>query len=497
MLAYIVTGQLSTMLVPVFSYVSVFSPPTGIALAAGYLWGITVMPWIFLGAILLNIAIGYEIYTQLEASVFSAAFIIGSVAVLEAIIGMVVLRRVLPAGIGGLVQLKRFYLLAPCLCLCSAILAISGLTAISVIDQNLIFQNFIIWWLGDALGTLIFFPMTLILTQKWVETSKNILIKVIFAVFTAMVLVVSIYIYILKMENNKSFMQFNELSDQLKDQLLLRFNDQEILLEQIRTVFMDENHQISRKAFTDILQNSTDNIEAIQAIEWAPKIEAAERDYYESLQKIEFGNAFEILETDLQGRLIRAQNRDYYYPITYVEPFEAQTSLLGFDLASNPERCSALLKAVNQNRLIGTGPIQLQHEQMPQLGMLFFLPLIQNHDAAGVLITVIKMGSFIESVLPSQSSLLLVRFLDENTQKILYDSFSPSKIRPEYRQRVHFGDRQFILETAPSRDYQAQHPLLKSYLVLVAGLISVAIFLSFLLRLGVYRAIIYDKVEQS
>ena len=66
--------------------------------------------------------------------------------------------------------------------------------------------------------------------------------------------------------------------------------------------------------------------------------------------------------------------RDYYFVVTYIEPYETNANALGFELASNPTRQEALLLAQDTGKLVATEQIRLIQETGVQPGILLFAP---------------------------------------------------------------------------------------------------------------------------
>lgn len=82
----------------------------------------------------------------------------------------------------------------------------------------------------------------------------------------------------------------------------------------------------------------------IQALEWIPRIIQSERTQYVSKIRQYFPD-YEISERKEQGIMVKAGERQEYYPVYYVEPLLGNEAALGFDLASNPTRLETLEKS--------------------------------------------------------------------------------------------------------------------------------------------------------
>ena len=77
----------------------------------------------------------------------------------------------------------------------------------------------------------------------------------------------------------------------------------------------------------------------------------------------------------MQGSMMRAGQRDEYFPVYYVEPLERNERALGFDLASNATRLKALELSRDSGAILATGRITLVQETGKQSGFLVFAPV--------------------------------------------------------------------------------------------------------------------------
>ncbi|WP_054773252.1 MASE1 domain-containing protein [Methylogaea oryzae] len=73
LIAYLATGKLCLLLALPPVYSTPLFPPAGLALAAVYLAGKRALPWIFVGAWLLNLWTGYTPASSVRAAAFAAA----------------------------------------------------------------------------------------------------------------------------------------------------------------------------------------------------------------------------------------------------------------------------------------------------------------------------------------------------------------------------------------------------------------------------------------
>jgi signal transduction histidine kinase len=168
--------------------------------------------------------------------------------------------------------------------------------------------------------------------------------------------------------------------------------------------------QVMRQEFNDFVARSLNTYPGIQALEWAPIVWQTERTTYEQAIQAEGYKTFQITELSSNKKLIRAGDRPYYLPVTYVAPFQDNEVAFGFDLNSDSVRAIALQSARDKDDVMATGRIRLVQEQRNQFGFLVMLPLYQTatipnsvevrrEKFSGVLVGVFRISDVIEEAL--------------------------------------------------------------------------------------------------
>jgi PAS domain S-box-containing protein len=113
----------------------------------------------------------------------------------------------------------------------------------------------------------------------------------------------------------------------------------------------------------------------IRALEWVPRVPAAERPGFEDAARREGFRDFSIREQSEHGRMIPAGTRDEYFPVDFIEPMEGNEAALGFDLASDATRRRALETSRATGEMRATAGITLVQEPVEKHGMVVFLPV--------------------------------------------------------------------------------------------------------------------------
>ncbi|MDR3479334.1 MAG: PAS domain S-box protein [Burkholderiaceae bacterium] len=495
--AYIVSGKLGLMLALPPGYSSPIFPPAGIAVAAALIGGRKTLPWTFLGSLLLNLWVSYSARQHINDVGLAAAILIATASMLQAAIGGWGLRRSIgyPTALDHSGQVVRFLLLAPVICLTSASLSGCGLLALGIIEPGSFVENWAAWWVGDMFGVIVMLPlaMTVVGEPRVLWRSRRFTVAI--PILLILALFVSIFLRANSWEYNDSLSDFRQLSQQAVSQVQTKLEEQEALLEQMAGLFIQNtNGPVTQEEFHRFVGKPLHRFSMIQALEWAPEVDAANRASFEEAHSDAL-HGFEIREQNDAQTMQRAGHRALYYPVTYIEPFSRNEPALGFDLASNPKRREPLIKAIQSGATITTGPVHLVQESQQQEGILLLLAVNPNDRKSGVVLTVLRMSDFMEKLLRDTRPMLYTRLIDLDEQESLYDNFQPGTSQALYENTFDFGTRHYRLETAPTPAYLMQHHGWQSWGVLCAGILGTGL-LGALLLLGTgYTARVETKVE--
>jgi len=111
---------------------------------------------------------------------------------------------------------------------------------------------------------------------------------------------------------------------------------------------------VDRWKFYQFTQETLPDLPGFKALEWVPQVTAEDRRIYEQRAWDDGLFGFRISDLDFVGNRVPASERETYYPIYYVEPFEGNETVLGLDLASTPLQLKAIQQARDSGRLVAT-----------------------------------------------------------------------------------------------------------------------------------------------
>lgn len=151
-------------------------------------------------------------------------------------------------------------------------------------------------------------------------------------------------------------------------------------LETVRSIgaLYAASNAVDREGFRGFVARSLTRMPGIQAMEWIPRVPAAERADYEASARRDGFTDFRIKERNAVGKMVPAAARNEYFPVIFVEPLRGNERAVGFDLASNPARRAALDEARDSGEMVGTQRITLVPEEASQFGFLVFLPVYEK-----------------------------------------------------------------------------------------------------------------------
>jgi diguanylate cyclase (GGDEF)-like protein/PAS domain S-box-containing protein len=169
-IAYYLVARLALLLAIPPGYATAIWPSAGIALAALLLFGYRVAPGILLGSFFANVGTAPDL---VGTSALLVPLGIGTGAMLQGIAGAALIRRFVgfPSALEREADIIKFLVLGgPVSCTISACIGVASLILTDTLPSHGYVINWIIWWVGDTIGTLIVTPLAL----TWRGTPRDI-----------------------------------------------------------------------------------------------------------------------------------------------------------------------------------------------------------------------------------------------------------------------------------------------------------------------------------
>lgn len=490
---YVASGKAALLLALPPGYAAAVFPPAGIALAAAFIGGRAMLPGVFLGSLLLNTWVGYAAEEPLT---LAAALLIALASVLQAYAGSAVLRIAIgyPATLAHTRDVTVLLLLLPLICLVSATLSVAALWSLGVLAPSTLAQNWARWWLGDTLGALVVFPAALTLFGAPRELWKPRMRTVMLPMLLLLALIVAMFFKANQWERRDSLAEFRHLSEQALSQLNTRLDEQSTIALEMSGLFIHETRgRVSRAEFRRYSTVLLTHFPMLQALEWAPRVEAADRQTFEADERREIAG-FRITERNAQGIAQPASARQVYYPVTYVEPYRGNERALGYDLASNPQRAQALQQTTRTGVPAATAPIPLV-QRHNELGILIMQSVRRAGSQRAVVLSVLSIQHFMDAILPSSRDDLDMRLVDTDAKSTIYDTFPPGAAPAYFDHPLQFASRHYRLQTMPTAAYLKAHRSWQSWSVLAVGTFAAGLLGALLLLATGYTARVVAQVN--
>ena len=251
---------------------------------------------------------------------------------------------------------------------------------------------------------------------------------------------------------------------------------------------------VTRQYFHDLAQTLLSRYPIIQAVEWAPRVQSADRTAFETAQQSDLPG-FAIRQRAASGELQPATDRRQFYPVTYIEPLAGNEQAVGFDIASNATRLAAIESAISSGKVTATAPIRLVQERAEQTGILLIRSVPSGPTGPGIVLVVLRMGTLAKALTDPLASTLGLKLADAAAGQPFFNEI-PASEAAAYETSFDFGNRRYLVQTAPSGNYLAQHRGWQSWAVLASGILGTGL-LGALLMLGTGHAFQVERLAEK
>ncbi|MBI4626673.1 MAG: CHASE domain-containing protein [Verrucomicrobia bacterium] len=193
-------------------------------------------------------------------------------------------------------------------------------------------------------------------------------------------------------------------------------------------LLVTENEALGRAGFARAAQVLLQRHPGILALEWAPRVTAAQRADWERAGAADFGSGFQIVQRRREGGDMRAESRPEYFPVWFAEPLAENRQVIGSDIAISPLGTS--LELARQTGAIGiSGQIRLVYEKTRDNGIIMLAPVSAAAEAEprflGYVLAVFRAKDlFIQPWRQVAATKIDVLFVDESAarpdRRVLY-----------------------------------------------------------------------------
>lgn len=500
-IVYTVSGKLGLMLAIPPGYSTAIFPASGIALAATLLWGWRGAAGAWFGSFSINIWTSLSTGHDLTlASLFVPSFI-ATGALVQAFFGAMLIRRVVgfPTALDRERDIALFIVLGgPVSCVVSATFGVTTLWGVGTIPGQSFLTNWGNWWLGDTLGVVVAAPIVLTLyAQPRIAWARRRL-ALIASMFTLLTVVITIYVMASRWEAHRIDADFKNSARQVTFALLQALDKHSNVLDSIARFYSSSNF-VDHSEFRHFTAPFVLHDPSFRALGWIPLITTETREEFETETQKSGFTKFQIWEKDETGHLSRASDRNTYFPVTYVEPWDRNEIVHGFDLGSEPVQRAAIDKAIVTGQPTVTGRVNLMQNaaQGDDNGLFLFHPIYKKGVASastpvptldGFVLDVLNLHEIIKDILkPSEAMILVFELLDMDSgegQRLLYPQQPVTRDTVpylDYRHSLEFGGRRWEAYFTPTAIYMKRQRTWQAWAVLVTGLLFTALMGTYLL----------------
>lgn len=276
-----------------------------------------------------------------------------------------------------------------------------------------------------------------------------------------------------------------------------RFNQYEQILRG-GVAFFDAYSQVNREQWNKYVSslNLQINLPGLQGFAFAERVNPA--DLPEHIARIRaegFG----------QYTVAPAGQRDLYFPITLIEPFDVQNQrAFGFDMFSEPVRREAMTRAMDTGRATLSGIVQLKQDKAENAtpGFLMYLPVykpgvelrsVQDRRQAirGFVYSPFRGVDLMGNVLGQGKTPLSFKLHDSTNltqQSLIYSSGSDEKVnaRSSFADHRHTATvpielpgRTWMVQFQSTRDFDEEvHNATPKLILFAGGIINLLLFLT-------------------
>ncbi len=501
-LAYFVTGHLGLALAASPHFATMFWPASGIAMAWILLFGWRLLFGVVLGSFTVSL---FETAKSLEMSIFAVnwlvPFAIGLGAAAQAIAGAWLVKRYVgfPTPLNKPIVVLKMLLLAGVLAtLINATWSVGILYAVGAIKKSLVLQSWLVWWLGDSIGVLVFAPLILAigLPKKFYSHSRVIIVAIVSVL--AFSVAMGVFLLATSLEKKERIATSNSRYHQIISQLQQQLQNYENFTLFVRG-FFEGSEQVTPSEFRRFVIPRLKQNPEIQAIEWAPKVLASEREEWQQQQSLRQGRSVSILEkggTNRDVLLVNARLREQYFPLLYLEPWVNNQSILGFDIQSNEDGQELLEQSAESGLALLSAPIRLAQLEQHPVGSVLYAPIYQanvtNQDwktVQGFVCLVLRhdeLLSLVHRQIIGQTYHVWV--IDKATKQTLYgqqpDDKALKKVKElglYYQATLKIAQREWLISLWPVEQQLLQYQSWLTWLVLMIGLIGTSVAVSYAL----------------
>ena len=411
---------------------------SGVAFAAIYVWGWRLAPVVFAGSAVAGLLV-LSSTGPVTASGIALILTCAIGAAAQALIGALLVRRVVGRQLTftGAREIVWFLVLGGVVVtLFAATLVTVAQVGLGLLSASNAPAAWSTWWVGDAIGVVVFAPITLMLIPSQRSVWHGRRLRIVIPSLTAVALFLALVVQVNAQSDREHTLLTTQLANSAAGALEREVARHQEGLESVSS-FFESSDVVDASEFENYAMDTLRRLPNLQAMSYNPIVQRNNRAEFEAYQRdVEGITDYQVTERSNDGELISASQRDEYVPVGFIEPLAANKAALGFDINSNPDRKEAIDRARALDSPSATGPIDLVQDSESQKGMLALIPVHDKKESStdlssdadpivGFAVGVYRLGDLLFETFSSpewdQIDVLLTDVTDQNAeQEIAY-----------------------------------------------------------------------------
>ncbi|MBX3013667.1 MAG: CHASE domain-containing protein [Caldilineaceae bacterium] len=523
-IVYYVTGQLGLLLAVPPGYATAVWPPSGIMLAGILLLGYTYWPGVFLGSLAVNLFTSFDPSNQ-STMLFSStiALLIALGSSLQVLVSAWLIRRFIrfPNPLEQVREIGLMLLLGgPVGCLVAATVGVTTLVTFGAVPWANYAFNWLNWWIGDAIGVIVFLPVLLLLCTPQSAFSRARKVVVGITLCTSFALTILAFSVASSVEMNRQMGDVRLSLQVLKGELEEDLSGAIDILLSVESFFQASQGVTAQEFHTFVSGRFQKNPE-LYSLSWNSVVPDAARTQFEAAIRAQGFPTYQITERTSTGTLVQAQSRPYYMPITYMETRAPDQSALGLDTYSEALRRQTLDTARDSGLAQMTGRLNITHDLQERGAIIIYQPIYLQQGApetlserranlAGYAAGVFRLSELMQPIAQrAEQQALAFALLDLTApnEQLLYSSPLAGDVTPamqaafteehfSFREPLHIAGRDLVLQLWPTPLYLTQHLSWNVWFVLTGGLLFTGMVGIFLLVVTGQTDVVQRTVEE-
>ena len=239
--------------------------------------------------------------------------------------------------------------------------------------------------------------------------SLRLYVSIAVTICIGILLSITMFVFVQKGEYRNMHLSFNLVTQNRVNSLQREIESNIEVLRSLYRLY-ESSEFVTREEFLTFCKPAILRHNDIQALEWVPRVPHSQRKDYERNAQADGYPGFRITKREVQGKMVRADENEEYFPVYYLEPHKGNEPAFGFDVSTNPVSLKALNKARDTGEMIATGRITLVQESGNQYGFLVFVPVYRNdaiidtiekrrENLIGFTLGVFRIGDIVGSII--------------------------------------------------------------------------------------------------